>query len=120
VILIADDNEPLTQFLRERLEEAGFEVRVARDGVAAYRMVRDPKCRAMLLGIHMPGVNGAELLMLMAADGIRVPVVVMTAHPDFDESEMKQFPNVRRLLHKPVYPEDVRDALLACIEKPAG
>jgi FixJ family two-component response regulator len=55
----------------------------------------------------MPGINGAELLMLMTAEGIKVPVIVMAGFPDFDEEEMKQFPNVKKMFHKPLYPEDV-------------
>jgi DNA-binding NtrC family response regulator len=93
------------------LEDAGYEVRVAHDGETAYKQLKDPKCRGMLLDIRMPGVNGAELLMLMTAEGIKVPVIVMAGFPDFDEEEMKQFPNVKKMFHKPLYPEDVLAAV---------
>ncbi len=111
MILIADDDKVLTQLLRNLFEDAGYEVRVVHDGELAYKHVKDPKCRCMLLDIRMPGVNGAELLMLMAAEKIKVPVIVMAGFPDFDEAEMKQFPNVKKLFHKPLYPEDVLSAV---------
>jgi len=111
MILVVDDDKVLTQLLRTLLEEAEYEVQVANDGEQAYKHLKDPKCKGMLLDIRMPGVNGAELLMLMAAEGIDVPVVVMAGFPDFDEEEMKQFPNVKKLFHKPLYPEEVLAAV---------
>ncbi len=111
MILVVDDDKVLTQLLRTLLEGEGFEVRVAHDGETAYEQLKNPTCQAMLLDIRMPGINGAELLMLMAADGLKVPVIVMAGFPDFDEEEMKQFPNVRRMFHKPLYPEEVLAAV---------
>ena len=111
MILVVDDDKILTQLLKTLLEDAGYEVRIAYNGEEAYQHLRDPKCKGMLLDIRMPGVNGAELLMLMAAEGITVPVIVMAGFPDFDEDELKQFPNVKKLFHKPLYPEDVLAAI---------
>jgi DNA-binding NtrC family response regulator len=111
MILVVDDDRILTQLLKTLLEEAGYEVRVAHDGETAYKHLKDPKCKAVLLDIRMPGINGAELLMLMAAEGIKVPAIIMAGFPDFDEAEMKQFPNVKKLFHKPLYPEDVLTAV---------
>ena len=117
MILVVDDDKVLTQLLRTLLEDAGYEVRVAHDGETAYAHLRDSKCRGMLLDIRMPGLNGAELLMLMAAEGINTPVIVMAGFPDFDEEEMKQFPNVRKFFHKPLYPEDVLAAVREYAQK---
>lgn len=111
MILVADDDKVLTHLLTRLLEDNGYEVRVAHDGESAYEHLRNPKCKAMLLDIRMPNVNGAELLLLMAAEGIKVPVIVMAGFPDFDEKEMKQFPNVKKFFHKPLFPEDVLKAI---------
>jgi len=111
MILVVDDDKVLTQLLKTLLEGEGYTVQVAHDGESAYKHLRDPKCRAMLLDIRMPGINGAELLMLMAAEGVHVPVIVMAGFPDFDEEEMKQFPNVKKLFHKPLYPDEVLAAV---------
>jgi CheY-like chemotaxis protein len=120
MILVVDDDREFRELLRELLEGEGYEVRIAHDGAEAYAHLRAPKCKGLLLDFHMPGLNGPELLMLMAAEGIKLPVIVVTSDPDFGETEMKQFPNVRKLLHKPVYPEDVLKAVQAYVEKPAA
>ncbi len=111
MILIVDDDHTIVQLLRELLEKEGFEVRTAYNGEMAYKHLRDPKCRGILLDMFMPGINGAELLMLMSAEKIKIPVIIIAGSPDFDEEEMKQFGNVKQLLHKPFYPEDVISAV---------
>ena len=111
MILVVDDDKVLTQLLRRLLEDAGYHVEVANNGEDAYALVQREDCKCMLLDIRMPGINGAELLMLMIADKIKVPTIVMAGFPDYDEEEMKQFPNVKRLFHKPLYPEEVLSAV---------
>jgi DNA-binding NtrC family response regulator len=111
MILVADDDKVLTQLLRTLLEDAGYRVVIAHDGEGAYTHLKDPECKAMILDIRMPGLNGAELLMLMTAERIKVPVIVVAGFPDFDEEEMKQFPNVKRFFLKPLYPEEILAAV---------
>ena len=111
MIAVADDDKILTQLLTRLFEDEGYEVRVAHDGKAAYELQQDPKCKCMLLDIRMPGLNGAELLMLMTAEASPVPVIVLSGFPDYDEAEMKQFPNVKKFFHKPLFPEDVVNAV---------
>ncbi len=111
MILVVDDDKVLSRLLRTLLEDVGYKVNVANNGEEAYRHFKDPECKAMLMDMRMPGINGAELLMLMAAENIKIPVIVMAAFPDFDEEEMKQFANVKRLFHKPFIPEDMLAAV---------
>ncbi len=120
MILVVDDDRELTQLVRELLEAEGYEVRTAYNGADAYLALRDPKCKGILLDFHMPGMNGAELLMLMAAEGVATPAIVMTGDPGFDEKEMKQFSNVRKLLRKPFYPEDLLVAVRSLFERPSS
>jgi DNA-binding response OmpR family regulator len=111
MILVVDDDHTILKLVRELLEGEGFEVCTAHDGASSYKLLRNANCKGMLLDLLMPGINGAELLMLMQAEGVHLPVVIMAGSPDFDEAEMKQFSNVKRLLHKPFYPEDLLAAV---------
>ena len=120
MILVVDDDAVLVDLIREYLTAEGYEVRTARNGAKAYGHLRDPKCKGCLLDFHMPGINGPELLLLMAAEGFTTPVLLMTSDPDFDEEEMKQFPNVRRLLRKPLIPEELLAAVRHHLDKPAS
>ena len=107
MILVCDDEHTLVQFCREILEKEGYTVRTARGAVEAYRILREPDCRGLLLDMQMPEFNGAGLLLLMAAEGVQTPVILFADDPTLEEEEMRDFPNVRKLIHKPFYPEDL-------------
>lgn len=111
MILVCDDDHTFVQFCRELLEQEGYEVRTARNADEALRQMRDPKCRGMLLDLWIPEFNGAALLMLMSSEGAATPVIVFADDPSFEEEELRQFPNVRKLLRKPFYPEDLLAAV---------
>lgn len=119
MILVVEDDATLRQLLTELLVQGGYRVETAADGAAAYAHLRDSHCKGLVLDFHMPGINGAELLLLMAAEGLAFPVLLTTADHDFDEAEMMQFPNVRKLLYKPLVPEDVLQAVGQFIGKPS-
>jgi len=106
MILLVDDDHAITQVLKELLLKDGYDVRIAGNGEDAYTILKEKNCRGMLLDMLMPGINGAGLLMLMAADGIQIPVVIMTGAPDFSADELSDFANVKGVLKKPFYPED--------------
>lgn len=111
MIVVADDDKVLTHLMTVLLEEHEYAVQVANDGKVAYDLLKNEECQCLLLDIRMPGISGAELLMLMTAEQIQVPVIVMAGYPDFDEEEMKQFPNVKKLFHKPLYPDEILQAV---------
>ena len=87
-MLVVDDELELNNAIQARLLASGFDVASANDGSTGLEAVRQSLPDAILLDIRMPGINGAELLMLMTAEGINVPVIVMAGFPDFDEEEI--------------------------------
>jgi DNA-binding NtrC family response regulator len=101
MVLVVDDDILIVEVLRKWLEKEGFDVGVCHDGQAAYEALRASRCDCMLLDVHMPLIGGVELLLLMQAEGIQVPTIVMAGSGDYDEEEMKQFQNVVAYLPKP-------------------
>ncbi|HMP89898.1 MAG TPA: response regulator [Kiritimatiellia bacterium] len=106
MILLVDDDHAITQVLKELLSREGYDVCIAGNGEDAYTILKEKSCRGMLLDMLMPGINGAGLLMLLAADGISVPVIVMAGSPDFTAEELQDLPGVVGVLKKPFYPEE--------------
>ena len=101
MILIVDDDKSIVNLLEKALVRAGYEVDSAVDGVEAYERVKAEGCECMLLDVTMPRINGVELLLLMQADGIHVPTIVMADFQDFEDGEMKSIMNVIHFLPKP-------------------
>lgn len=118
MILVVDDDHAIVQTLTNILSEEGYQVCTAHSGEEAYQYLRDPQCKGMLLDMMMPGINGGALLMLMSSEQIDLPVVIMTSNPDFSEEELKEFPNVRRMVRKPFYAEDLLPIIRDLMPRP--
>lgn len=113
MILVVDDDASIANLLKTALEVEGYRVVTAADGVQAYQAVKSPQCRCMVLDVLMPRINGIELLMLLQAENIQVPTIVMAGFGDFQEVELKEISNVVKFLHKPF---DL-DVLLQAVRK---
>lgn len=80
VLWVDDDAE--SRFLGATiLGEKGFQVREADDGEAALGMLRDhPNCQLVVLDLHMPRLDGREVLARMRRSfpTATIPVIVLT------------------------------------------
>jgi CheY-like chemotaxis protein len=68
-VLVVEDDAPIRESVRTALEDFGYEVAEAPDGLAALTALRaDGQPRVVLLDLRMPRLDGEELLALVAAD----------------------------------------------------
>jgi sigma-B regulation protein RsbU (phosphoserine phosphatase) len=86
-VLVVDDNEMNRDMLSRRLQRAGYEVAVARDGDLALDLIRDHRFDLVLLDVTMPGVNGLEVLRILreAHTATDLPIIMATAHRESDD-----------------------------------
>ena len=117
MILVVDDDQDIVNMLAQTLKREGYRVETATDGVQAYEHLKDPDCKGMILDVNMPRINGVELLMLMQAESIAVPTIVMAGFEDYDDAEMKNFSNVMQFFHKPFELEEMI-AAVRCYARP--
>lgn len=78
-VLVVDDERKMADLLRRGLGEAGFAVEVAGSGEAASAMAREVHFEAIVLDVLLPGIDGIETCRRLRADGIDVPVVLLSA-----------------------------------------
>lgn len=115
-VLIVDDEPSVLNTLRIGFESAGYKVETARNGVEANERVCAADCGCMVMDIHMPGVDGLELLLLMQSKEVSVPTVVMTGSDDFDPKELEAFANVVGFFRKPFDINAMVETVAACAE----
>jgi DNA-binding response OmpR family regulator len=88
-ILVVDDDPAIRTFVQLALEDAGYEVMVARDGADALEAIRRREPGLILLDMRMPSMNGWEF-----ADAYRreqsphAPILIMTAGRDARPAEI--------------------------------
>jgi CheY-like chemotaxis protein len=80
-VLIVDDDDDIRETLRVCLEEEGFAVRTARNGLEALALLAEGALPGLiLLDLMMPEMNGWEVLEQLRSDTARaaIPVAVMS------------------------------------------
>jgi len=98
LVLVADDEPGIREFVKYILEGAGFEVILAADGVDAVEQVRahQQELRLVLLDLTMPRQGGEEALTEMRALGFRAPVIRWSGYTQQDSSLDGRTPFLRK------------------------
>jgi DNA-binding response OmpR family regulator len=84
-ILVVEDDAHVVAMLVEVLQQEGFEVVTAADGLAGLLTLKSTDADAVLLDIMMPDVDGVRVVeqLLEEHEGVLpVPVIVITGSPD--------------------------------------
>ena len=81
-ILVVDDEPDVRNFLAACLEDAGFNVNMAVDGLDALEKVEVFKPDLMTLDMVMPGLSGIKVIRKLRENEkwANLPVIVITAH----------------------------------------
>jgi CheY-like chemotaxis protein len=84
VILVADRNRHVREFLRRELQKEGYHVEAAKDGQEVLRMICGPQPPDLLiLDLDLPYVDGFAILENIREKEISLPVVVHTFLTDY-------------------------------------
>jgi EAL domain-containing protein (putative c-di-GMP-specific phosphodiesterase class I) len=83
-VLIVDDEPALLRLLARILTDAGYGAETAGDGAAASALLRDRQFDVILSDVHMPGLDGIELLRVVRERDLDVPVILLTGAPDVE------------------------------------
>jgi DNA-binding response OmpR family regulator len=104
-VLIADDSETILLLLRTRLEMEGYEVVTAADGeevMEAMRREPDPGPDILLLDAMMPRKSGIYALRELRANGVKTPVLIVSAHQDEMDADAATDVEVSGYITKPI------------------
>lgn len=80
-ILIVEDEAAIRSLIAAVLQEDGYEVRVAGDGLSALQAMDAEQPDLLILDMAMPMMTGDVLLEALRSQGADVPVIVVTANP---------------------------------------
>jgi two-component system OmpR family response regulator/two-component system copper resistance phosphate regulon response regulator CusR len=84
-VLIVEDDEVLGKALRRGLEEAGHRCAWVKNGQKALGIATAQKCDAVVLDLMLPDRQGLEVLREIRGQGIRTPVIIVTALGSVEE-----------------------------------
>jgi two-component system NtrC family response regulator/two-component system response regulator HydG len=115
-ILVVDDEPNARGGLRTILEEEGFEVSEAPDGIEALTLLRDQAIDVVLADIRMPRMDGVTLVRKAREEGIPAIFVMMTAFASIETAVEAMRAGAENFLVKPLEPSTV----LVVLEKVLG
>ena len=103
-ILVADDDPVIQRLLSYILEQAGYLVVLAWDGMEALEALESQKVDLVLLDLDMPRLNGLEVLTRIREHQahFNIPVVILTASGQEADAERAWTAGVSQLLTKPI------------------
>lgn len=115
-ILIAEDN-PMNVLVAQRfLERWGATIDVATNGLEALNKIDTTIHDLVLLDLHMPVMDGFEAAAKMRANGIKVPIIALTANlPKEIEGQLKDG-NIDDIVVKPFLPDELYRKVLNYIQ----
>jgi two-component system response regulator FixJ len=110
-IFVVDDDEAVRDSLQLLLEAEGFEAFAFESGAAALAALDRSRPACLVLDLHMPGINGIELLEALAARDIQLPVVLITGHIDRKTRRRAAASGANVVLAKPLADAELVDAI---------
>jgi CheY-like chemotaxis protein len=80
-VLIADDKATSRELIRTVLEDCGYAISEAGDGIEALRRARETEPDLIILDIHMPGVDGYGVVSELRREErfANTPIMALTA-----------------------------------------
>jgi FixJ family two-component response regulator len=118
LVSVVDDDASLRRSLRNLLMSAGFRVETFESAEAFLESSWRDSTGCLVLDVRMPGMGGLGLLRHLAVSGLRIPVIILTAHGDEDTRQRSLQAGAVAFLGKPVQGAALLDAVRGALGVP--
>ncbi len=118
-ILLAED-EAASRFLyTEELEEAGYRVIAAENGLQVLGTLEDEHVDLLMTDVKMPDMHAMEMIPLVRAEHPELPILVASAFKGMEADFTLQSFNISGFFAKPVNLEALKKKIAQILEKNA-
>jgi len=118
-VLVIDDDPMVHQLLRGHLEEDGFDVLTAADGIEGLTLAREYRPTVIVLDIHLPKLDGWGVLSRLKSDPVlaAIPVIILSV----EEERARGFSfGACEYLVKPIEPSRLLSIVRRSVQPGAG
>lgn len=105
-ILLIEDDPDITQVVRYELEQAGYQVVNASDGMTGLTQAREHAPDLVILDLGLPDFDGAEVARRLRKTS-SVPIIILTAMDAVDRKVNLLEAGVDDYITKPFHPEEL-------------
>ncbi|MCF7908500.1 MAG: response regulator [Candidatus Omnitrophica bacterium] len=109
-ILVIDDEEDFSFFLKKNLARLDYKVLVASNGRKGLQLARRHKPDLILLDVMMPGIDGFEVLKSLKTgkETLSIPVIMLTGRDDQEAKQLAASLYNEDYIVKPANVEELR------------
>lgn len=84
-ILLVEDEKKMASFIERGLKEEGYAVDVCYEGETGWECASTNEYDCILLDVMLPKLSGLDLCAKIRAEGVRTPVLVLTARDSVED-----------------------------------
>lgn len=109
-ILVVDDDVNIRELLRQQLENEGYNVWEAKDGMDAINQIKTNRPDLILLDVMMPQINGFDVAAVLKNDPqtADIPIIILSI---IENKERGYHIGIDRYLTKPINKEQLRNEI---------
>ena len=119
-LLIAEDEPDLAEVLCAFFEKNRFSVDTVNDGFSAYEYASSGEYDAIVLDVMMPKMNGVDVLRRLREEGVKTPVMMLTAKTQKDDRITGFNAGADDYLPKPFEPDELICRVRAMLRRGGG
>ena len=115
-IFVVDDDPAVRDSLQQLLESIGFTVETYESGESFLEQASLPDRACVLLDLRLPGLNGLEVLEILAAQHSDACVILISGHGDAATKARVTRAGASAMLEKPLRDELLLSTILSVFE----
>jgi two-component system OmpR family response regulator len=119
-VLLVEDDAVLRSQLRQLLEQSGYAIDEAADGPSALHLGATEPYDAVVLDLGLPLLDGLSVLQRWRAQGLGMPVLILTARDSWHEKVAGIDAGADDYLAKPFHTEELLARLRALVRRSHG
>ena len=118
-ILVVEDEEQIIRVVRAYLEQAGYEVSVARSGPEGLMRVRQERPDLVVLDLMLPGMDGLDVCRSIRRDS-STPIIMLTARAEEADKLVGLELGADDYMTKPFSPRELVARMRAVLRRAGG
>ena len=116
-VFVVDDDDAMRSSLQWLIESIGMKVETYDSAQGFLDNYHPARAGCLLLDVRMPGMSGLELQKILQAQGICIPVIIITGHGDVSMAVRAMKSGAIDFIEKPFNDEVLLDSIRNAMQK---
>ena len=116
-VYVVDDDAAVRNSIKLLVQAFGLQAESYPSAEAFLDAYKPDQPGCLVLDLHMPNMNGVELQQRLAALGVSIPVIIVTATPDHPLAFLAKEAGALAILAKPVKVDELQRSIQRAVSQ---